>query len=83
MNAKGGCEHDVKNRIQASWLKRKDLADVLCDAKISKRKSIHDNDETDAGVWSTGLDSDNKRGRATGENRNENAALDTWSLAEG
>ena len=44
MNAKGGCEHDVKNRIKAAWQKLKDLAGVLSDAKISKRKGIQDND---------------------------------------
>ena len=44
MTAKGGCEQDVKNRIKAAWQKWKDLQDVLCDAKISKRKGIQDND---------------------------------------
>ena len=34
MNAKGGCEHDVKNRIKAAWQKWKDLTGVLCDAKM-------------------------------------------------
>ena len=29
-------------------------------------------------VWSRGLDSDKERGRATGENRNENAADGSW-----
>src|SRR6218665_1408727 len=33
--------------------------------------------KTSADVWSRGLDSDKERGRATGENRNENAAVDT------
>src|SRR6218665_2260301 len=32
MNAKGGCEQDVK----AAWQKWKDLAGVLCDAKMPK-----------------------------------------------
>lgn len=27
--------------------------------------------------------SDKERGRANGENRNENATVDTWSLTEG
>src|SRR6218665_967776 len=36
MNAKGGCEQDVKNRIEAAWQKWKDLASVLCDAKMPK-----------------------------------------------
>jgi len=31
--------------------------------------------------WCEEWDSDKERGRATGENRNENAAVDTWSLA--
>jgi len=44
MNAKGGYEHDVKKRIKAGWPKWKDLAGVLCDAKISKSKGMHDND---------------------------------------
>jgi len=34
-------------------------------------------------LWSRVLDSDKKRGRATGENRNENAVVFTLSLAEG
>ena len=34
MNANGGCEQDVKNRIKAAWQKWKDLAGVLCDAKM-------------------------------------------------
>jgi len=38
---------------------------------------IQDNAKTGTDVWSRGLDSDKKR-RATGENRNENAAVDTW-----
>jgi len=29
-----------------------------------------------ADVWSRGLDNDKERGRATAENRNENAAVD-------
>ena len=46
MNAKSGCEQDVKNRIKAAWQKWKDLAGLVCckNAKISKRKGIQDND---------------------------------------
>src|SRR6218665_607365 len=36
MNAKDGCEQDVKNRIKAAWQKWKDLAGVLFDAKMPK-----------------------------------------------
>src|SRR6218665_2581426 len=36
MNAKGGCELVVKNRIKAAWPKWKDIAGVLCDAKMTK-----------------------------------------------
>src|SRR6218665_2868917 len=36
MNATGGCEQDVKNRIKAASQKWKDLAGVLCDAKMPK-----------------------------------------------
>ena len=84
MNAKGGCEQDVKNRIKAAWQQWKDLAGVLCDVNMSKEKVYKTmNDQTGADVRSKGLDSDRERGRATGENRNENAAVDTWSLNEG
>jgi len=38
MNAKSGSEHDVKNRIKAAWQKWKDLAGVLCDAKMSNHQ---------------------------------------------
>lgn len=37
MNAKGGCEQDVKNRIKAAWQKWRDLSCVLCDPKITVR----------------------------------------------
>jgi len=46
MNAKGGCEHNVKNRIKVDWLKWKDLSGVLCDVKMTKSvkgKGIKDN----------------------------------------
>ena len=33
MNAKDGCEHDVKNRIKVALQEWKDLTGVLCDAK--------------------------------------------------
>ena len=38
MNAKGGCEQNVKNRIKAAWQKWQDIhvAGVLCDAKMPK-----------------------------------------------
>ena len=36
INAKGGCEHDLKNRFKTGWLEWKDLAGVLCDAKMPK-----------------------------------------------
>src|SRR6218665_878126 len=36
MNAKGGCEQDVKNRIKAAWQRWKDLAGALCDVKMTK-----------------------------------------------
>jgi len=36
MNAKGWCEHDVKNKVKAGWLKWKEIAGVLCDAKMPK-----------------------------------------------
>jgi len=36
MNTKSGCEQDVKNKIKATWQKWKDLAGVLCDAKMPK-----------------------------------------------
>ena len=36
MNAKGGCEQDVKNRIKTAWQKWRDLAGVLCEAKMLK-----------------------------------------------
>lgn len=35
LNAKGGCEVDVRNRIKAAWQKWRDLTGVLCDRKIS------------------------------------------------
>jgi hypothetical protein len=34
VNAKGGCEEDVKNRIKAAWQKWKDLSGVVCDRKM-------------------------------------------------
>ena len=34
MNANGGSEQDIKNRIKAAWQKWTDLADVLCDAEM-------------------------------------------------
>ena len=40
MNAEGGSEQDVNNRIKAVWQKRKDLAGVLRDAKLYTRKGI-------------------------------------------
>jgi hypothetical protein len=35
LNAKGGCEVDVRNRKKAAWQKWRDLTGVLCDQKIS------------------------------------------------
>jgi hypothetical protein len=35
MNAKGGCEQDVKNGIKAAWQKWRELTCVLCDRKIT------------------------------------------------
>jgi len=34
-------------------------------------------------MYGAELDSDKERGRATGEIRNEKAAVDTWRLSEG
>jgi len=34
VNAKGGCEEDVKNRIKAAWQKWKELSGVVCDRKM-------------------------------------------------
>jgi len=72
---KGACEHDVKNRIKAAW-QNSDLMGVLCDAKISQGKSIQDSNETGCDVRSRAWTV--KTGRVTGENRNENAVVDTW-----
>jgi len=70
MNAKGGCEHDIKNRIKAA------LQDAQ-NAKSSKEKAIQDNVKTGDDVRSKVLGSDEERGRAAGEDRNENYAKDT------
>jgi len=34
VNAKGGCEEDVKHRIKAAWQKWKELSGVVCDRKM-------------------------------------------------
>ena len=36
MNANGGSEQDVKNKIKVAWQKWTDLAGVLCDEKMQK-----------------------------------------------
>ena len=37
VNAKGGCEEDVKHRIKAAWQKWKELEGVVCDRKMPVR----------------------------------------------
>jgi len=37
VNAKGGCEQDVKNRIKTAWQKWKELSGVVCDRKMPVR----------------------------------------------
>ena len=46
MNAKGGFEHNVKNKIKIAWQKWIDLTNVLCDANSSQGKGIQDNYKT-------------------------------------
>ena len=37
INAKGGCEEEVRQRIKSAWMKWKDLSGVLCDKKMPVR----------------------------------------------
>ena len=37
INAKGGCEQDINNRIKAAWQKWRDLSGLVCDKKMSVR----------------------------------------------
>ena len=37
LNAKGGCEEEVRQRIKSAWMKWKDLSGVLCDKKMPVR----------------------------------------------
>src|SRR3984885_572296 len=37
MNAQGGCEHDIRNRIKIAWQKWRELTGVLCDTKMPIR----------------------------------------------
>jgi hypothetical protein len=37
INAKGGCEEDVRHRIKAAWQNWKDLLSIVCDTKMSAK----------------------------------------------
>ena len=51
------------------------------DADTDQIKNLQDNDQT-AVMMRRQLGTDKKRGGIVGESRDENATLDTWSLAE-
>ena len=73
-------------RIENAWQKLKNRAGVFFDdkmPKILKGKGIQDNDQIGADVRSRCLDSGKEREKATGENRNEYATVNTQSLTEG